>query len=271
MINSAFIVPHSPLLIPAIAKGNAPLIEKTAAAYDEIKQLLSAQAADHILIISPHGAVQPDAFVLQAAWEFQARFEEFGDFASKAKWSGDPETAYHLKESIETEFPAKIASETNLDYGSAIPLFRLLPEIAAAVLVPLAYSGRSLAEHIRCGELIGEVLQRSPKNWTIIASGDLSHRLTHNAPAGYSPKAAKFDNKLIEYLSEPESAAEQIGRIEPKLAAEVRECGLKSIALLSGIIKGRGYRPQVLSYQSDLGIGYLTMSFTAGTDSEAAR
>ena len=262
MIKSAFIVPHSPLLIPAIAKGNSMLVEKTATSYAKIREKIAEANIDSILIISPHGPVQPRAFVIQTSWKLQARFDDFGDFSSKAEFNGDPETAYKLKEATESHFPIRLSSEERLDYGSAIPLFTLMPEIANLKVVQISYSGLSLEDHINYGSLLGAELEKSSKNWAIIASGDLSHRLTRNAPGGYSSKAAKFDNKVIEYLNDPEIAASQIAKIDNKLTTEVKECGLKSIAILLGTIKDWNYQPQVLSYQSDLGIGYLTMAFS---------
>ena len=38
------------------------------------------------------------------------------------------------------------------------------------------------------------------QNTVIIASGDLSHRLTEDGPYEYSPQGAKFDKELIENL-----------------------------------------------------------------------
>lgn len=268
MIRSAFILPHSPLLIPAIAKGNSILVEKTAASYAKVKEKIALEKIDGILIVSPHGPVQPESFVIQAPWKLQARFDDFGDFSSKAEFNGDPEMAYLLKEAAESRFSVRLSSEERLDYGSAIPLFTLMPEIANLKVVQISYSGLSLEDHLECGSLLGTELERSPKNWAVIASGDLSHRLTRNAPGGYSSKAAKFDNKVIEYLNDPENAASQITRIDSKLASEVKECGLKSIAMLLGTIKGWDYQPQVLSYQSDLGIGYLTMAFSPEAEPE---
>jgi aromatic ring-opening dioxygenase LigB subunit len=260
MIKSAFILPHCPLLIPAVAKNNAPLIQKTAAAYDEVRLRLEAEPVDNILIVSQHGSAGQSDFAISAVWEYKAGFEKFGDFATKAEWSGHPAAAYRFKEALGTEFSTRLQSDERLDHGSAIPLFRLLPAGNSARVVTFFTNNLDLHAHYRAGELLGQELESSPESWAIIASADLSHRLTRTAPAGYSPKAAKFDNKLIEYLSAPETAADNILKVETRLAEEVKDCGLKAITALLGTIKGRGYRPQVLSYQSDLGVGYLAMA-----------
>ncbi|MBI4779275.1 MEMO1 family protein, partial [Candidatus Falkowbacteria bacterium] len=121
------------------------------------------------------------------------------------------------------------------------------------------YSGLDLAAHYDFGKMIKSKLLNSNVRVAVIASGDLSHRLSKNAPAGYSPKGKKFDKKLIDNLLEKQT--NEIIKLKPELIAEAGECGLKSIVILLGILDGMKYEPRLLSYESPFGVGYLTMSF----------
>ena len=49
--------------------------------------------------------------------------------------------------------------------------------------------------------------------------------------------------------------------MDSKLIKDASECGLKSIAVLLGVLDSKKYEPEVMSYQADLGIGYLMMNF----------
>ena len=80
------------------------------------------------------------------------------------------------------------------------------------------------------------------------------------SPDGYSPKGTRFDNKIIEYLKEAGDGKEKLLSIDKKMAEEALEGGLKQLALLLGII-GDSYEPQILAYQNDFGIGYLSVNF----------
>ena len=101
----------------------------------------------------------------------------------------------------------------------------------------------------------------SDKKIAVISSSDLSHRLKKKSPGGYSPKGAKFDNKLIEYLADPKTAAANILKMDSKLIEAAGECGLKPIVVLLGILDGLENEAKILAYQTDFGVGYLSLNF----------
>jgi aromatic ring-opening dioxygenase LigB subunit len=49
--------------------------------------------------------------------------------------------------------------------------------------------------------------------------------------------------------------------MDAKLIEAAGECGLKSILILLGILKDLTWEPQILAYQTDFGIGYLSLDF----------
>jgi len=259
MINSAFITPHSPILIPAIGRANTGLLEKTAAAYKKIEAKLTAEPVETVVVISPHNPGLADSFAINSSPKFILNFESFGDFATKAKLDGDIALAHELRENLKNSAPIQLTSHKVLDYGSAIPLYLLYPAIKDAKVISIAHSGADLKSHFEFGKLLQNELISKNKKIAILASGDLSHRLKRNSPGGYSPKGAKFDNKLIEILHDAPAAADAILQMDKKLIEDAMECGLKPIMMLLGILDKLPFAPQVLAYQTDLGIGYLTM------------
>ncbi len=259
MITSAFLTPHSPILIPSVGRANTLLLEKTILAYKKIEEKLAEQGIDKLIIISPHGQAQDDGLTLNVAPEFNINFEIFGDFGAKTTIAGDPAFAQEIKDALKSETNIHLISETNLDYGSGIPLYLLSAAIKNAKIISIPTGSASLEEHFILGKKLQEILSGHEEKIAVIASGDLSHKLKRRSPSGYSPKGAKFDNKVIEYLNNPETAMENILKIEEKTIYDVMECGLKPIALLLGILHERNFDPKMLAYQTELGIGYLTM------------
>jgi aromatic ring-opening dioxygenase LigB subunit len=255
----ASIVPHPPLLIPGIGKDNLLQLEATVKSYNKLEQDLYSCQPDTILIISPHGVIHDKTFTINLNPEFSGNFKEFGDFATKVNLSGDIGLTYKIRERMETRTQLQLISQTNLDYGSSIPLFMLTKHLPKVKIIPVCYSGLNLQEHFKFGQLLKRELMVSKNRVAVIASGDLSHRLTKNAPAGYSPKGKKFDKKLMELLSD--NNTEEIIKLNEELIASAGECGLKSIVILLGILEGIKRQNQLLSYEFPFGVGYMVMNF----------
>jgi len=253
------IVPHPPILIPTIGKENINQLKTTSNAYLKLEQDLYASQAETIIIISPHGHSQEEAFTINLSPEFKGNFKEFGDLVTELTLSGDIGLAHKIKEKVETKAPLQLVSIPDLDYGASIPLYLLTEHMPKIKIIPLYYSGLSLLSHYNFGQVIKSKLLSTSTRIAIIVSGDLSHRLSKNAPAGYNPKGKKFDKKLIDCLLKKET--EEIIKFKTDLIADAGECGLKSIVILLGILDGIKYEPELLSYESPFGVGYLTMNF----------
>ncbi len=261
LIKSA-ILPHSPLLIPEIGRANYSFLDKTTAAYLKIATELKNLEVETLVIISPHGANQDDSFVINVAPEMEVNFQDFGFIPPKTILSGDSLLADEINNSLRDEFKIQLISDNTLDYGSAIPAYlikNLVGDFKIIVISPA--TELSLDEHFKIGEGLKKIINDSEKKIAIIASSDLSHRLKKKSPGGYSPKGAKFDNKLIEYLSEPKSAALNILKMDEKLIKDAGECGLKPILILLGILNDTEIKTKILSYQTDFGVGYLSLDF----------
>lgn len=256
------ILPHSPLLIPEIGRANHGFLDKTVAAYEQIADELKNLEVETLIIISPHGALQDDSFVLNVAPEMEINLKDFGFIPPKTVLNGDSFLADQISNSLRSNFPIQLISENILDYGSAIPAYLLkniIGDFKIIVLVPA--NELSLEDHLNFGKSLKEIIASSDKKIAVLASSDLSHRLKKKSPGGYSPKGAKFDNKLIEYLSDEKTAVSNILKMDSKLIHDAGECGLKPIVILLGLLEGENLKSRVLSYQTDFGVGYLSLDF----------
>jgi AmmeMemoRadiSam system protein B len=253
------IVPHPPILIPGIGKENRQRLAATVASFSKIEEKLREKKIETIIIISPHGLIQANSFSMNLSPEFNADFEEFGDFSTKKTWNGNVGLAHKIREHLETTAPLQLMTEKDLDHGVSVPLVMLTENLPDIKIIPLYYSGLSNEAHFKFGQVLKRDLIVSHEQVAVIASGDLSHRITKNAPAGYSPKGKRFDKKLTDFLLKKD--VKKILEMEEDLIAEAGQCGLKSILIQQGIIDGINYRPEILSYEAPFGVGYLAMEF----------
>lgn len=252
---SAAIVPHSPLLIPEIGKDNLSKLKNTEKALEKIREKLEKQQVETLIIISPHGPAQENAFTINLSPHYKSDFEEFGNFSIKKEYQGDIGLMHRLRESVETSTRLQLTTEEKLDHGISIPLFLLTKNLPDIKIIPIYYSGLNNDDHFEFGKQIRQELFHSNDRIAVIASGDLSHRLSSDSPIGYSPKGKKFDKKLMNSIKNKK--IDEIINIETELIIEAHECGLKSIIILLGIIYKNNYNPQLLSYEYPFGIGYL--------------
>jgi aromatic ring-opening dioxygenase LigB subunit len=256
------VLPHSPLLIPEIGRANYGFLDKTVQAYKQIGENLKELGVETLIIISLHGSTKDNAFTLNVSPEMAIDLKDFGFIPPKTILNGDSLLADQINNALRNDFALQLISENILDYGSAIPTY-LLKSITGnfKIIIITPANELGLEEHYNFGKHLQEIIKTSDKKIAVLASSDLSHRLKKKSPGGYSPKGAKFDNKLIEYLSEPESAAANILKMDTKLIKEAGECGLKPITILLGVLEGIKTETHIFSYQTDFGIGYLSLEF----------
>lgn len=253
------IVPHSPFLVPTIGKENLLRLKATQSSFGRIEEDLYSSKAETIVIISPHGIIQSNSFTMNISPEFILNFDDFGDLVTRANLKGDIGLSHKIRERMETRAPLQLTSESKLDYGSGVPLYLLTKHLPQIKIIPIYYSGLDLEAHFKFGQLLKRELMVNKNRIALIASGDLSHKITKDAPAGYSPKAKKFDQKIIDLLLKRKT--EDILKIKHSLISEISECGLKSIVVLLGVMGGIKCEPRLLSYEAPFGVGYLTMKF----------
>ena len=261
-LKAACLLPHSPLLIPEIAKANYSFFKKTTEAYKEIAEKLKEEKIEVLIILSPHASLEKKSFQINVAPEMEVNLKDFGFIPPKTFFQGEAVIADKIKESLEASFPISLSSEPIMDYGSAIPAYLLnLLGLNPKVIVISPASDLDRESQVNFGLSLKEIIEKQEKNIAVLASGDLSHRLEKKSPGGYSPKASKFDNKIIEILSEEENALEEIINLDNKLTNETAECALSPITTLLGVLKGEKFNSDILAYQTEFGVGYLSVNF----------
>lgn len=257
----AAVVPHSPVLLPSIGKEHLKKLKKTLTALHRVEQELFDAKPDVLLIISPHGRVEKDHFTMEVRDRYPIDLKEFGVLEMPLDFRADLRLVSALKEHLEdVGLPFMLRSEDALDYGTVIPLSHLTPRLASPVaILPILPSLLPLKTHYEFGKAIQEVLMHTDRRVAVLASADLSHRLTRSSSAGYSPNGKKFDEKILAIIKEKKPSA--FVTFELPLAEKAAQCGLSTLTMFSGILDGMRAEPEVLSYEYPFGIGCLTVRY----------
>ena len=127
-------------------------------------------------------------------------------------------------------------------------------------VVALGYSFLANEDHLKFGECIREAAESVGRTVAFIASGDLSHRLKPEAPAGYNSSAHFFDEQVVDALTR--NTPLQIVDIDPNLRRTAGECGYRSILVALGLTKSLPAACEVLHYEAPFGVGYLVAQLT---------
>ena len=61
-ILGAYMVPHPPMIVPAVGRGSERQVEATTRAYEQVAQEIAALAPDTIILTSPHATMYADYF-----------------------------------------------------------------------------------------------------------------------------------------------------------------------------------------------------------------
>lgn len=212
---------------------------------------------DTIVIVSPHGPMRYDKFTVNLDDHFKGSFSNFGGSSLEYTFKNNVPLAKTLiKRTKSMHFPVEVIREPEIDHGVLVPLhFLEKPFEKKPSVIPLTFTALDWNMHFEYGKRLGKIFHEADEAIAVVASGDLSHRLTEDAPAGFSPYGLKFDHTLIELLSKNEVS--KILNLNPDFCEEAGECGLRSIIVVLGIISELRYSFKQLSYEGPLGIGHL--------------
>lgn len=259
MICFAAFTPHSPLLIETIGKENIKALSKTREAMAELAEELKKAKPDVLLVISAHSLVHETAFSANLHDEYSIDFREFGDHTIRKTFEPDLELISSIQRGArQIEIPFVLESFASLDYGSGVPLLLLAQDIDAQ-LVPVSYSGSDRKQHMNFGRLLKDHVVQSQKRIAIIASGDLAHTLSSDAPMGYKKEGKEFD-EIVKRSIEQFSASSLLS-LREKTVVQAEQCALRPLLILFGLLEKIQVRPVVLSYESPFGVGYLVSQF----------
>lgn len=265
------LVPHPPILIPEVGGEESNRVRITYAAMEQVAKDLVALKPDAVVIISPHGPVFQDAIAVHMLPRITGSFRAFG--APRVTYTVDVDQDLGalvieagrragIAMAPVTEDWAEEWRATELDHGTMVPLHFLREAGYEGAILPIAMGMLPPLQLYAFGKALQEAIDESDRRIAVLASGDLSHRLTPDAPAGYHPDAGQFDREVVEALGRGDLTA--LFRLDHEKCEQAGECGLRPLMMLAGTLDGLQVKPQVLSYEGPFGVGYAVVPMSPG-------
>jgi len=251
----AGIAPHPPIMVPEVGHDAIAEVIASIEAMAMLSKRLIASGAETVVLISPHAPLDPTAFV---AYQGPHLYGDFANFRA-------PETT--VEALLDEELLEEITDEARqhnyelqrvrgrIDHGTAVPLYFLQQNGWHGRVVALGYSFLSNEAHVGFGTCVRRAIERVGRPVAFIASGDLSHRLKADAPAGYNPSAHLFDEEIVAALAA--NSPQRIIAIDHDLRKLAGECGYRSMLVALGVTKDSPAACEVLNYEAPFGVGYL--------------
>lgn len=261
-ILAAVAVPHPPIILPEVGRGEERKIKKTADALLEVMRRVAELNPETLIITSPHSVLYSDYIHISPGKSASGDMGSFRTPNMKISVDYDTQFVTELEQLSKFEnLPAGTLGERDrtLDHGTIIPLYFLNKLYTDYHVVRIGLSDLSPISHYRFGECIAEVAEKLGRRAVIIASGDLSHKLKENGPYGFAPEGPKFDKELTDALASGDFLT--LLNFSPAFADAAAECGLRSFQIMAGALDKKAVTHELLSYEGPFGVGYCVAYF----------
>jgi AmmeMemoRadiSam system protein A/AmmeMemoRadiSam system protein B len=263
-ITGAFIFPHPPIMVEEVGKEEAKRVRASINGALEASERIAVMKPDTIVVITPHGPLLRDAMAIASDERLEGSLGRFGAPQVHVDFDNDLELVDKIIEhsDIQGTFCVPMHEDVKrtygidpgMDHGALVPLYFINKKHQNFKLVHITYSLLSREQHYKLGIAIRDAVRDIDRNVVIVASGDLSHRLTKEAPAGFDPKGELFDKSYVELLKAGD--VKGLLGMSPELLDSAGECAFNSTVVLLGCLAGCDVKAEILSYEGPFGVGY---------------
>ena len=258
----AFIVPHPPLVVPEVGKGQEAKVRNTVNSYKEAARRIAELKPDTLIITTPHSIMYSDYFHISPGSGAKGNFGKFGAREVSFQVTYDEEFVEFLELAFDRrglEAGTLGEREPVLDHGTMVPLYYINQYLKEYKIVRIGLSGLPVTDHYKLGRCVAETADKLGRNIVFVASGDLSHKLKEEGPYGYSPEGPQFDQEITAAMKSGDFL--KFLSFQPNYCESAAECGLKSFIIMAGALSGITVKPELLSYEGPFGVGYAVCDF----------
>lgn len=266
------VCPHPPIAVPEVGHAEADKVLATRQALLEMGRRVLQSAAETVVMISPHAPVFRDVVAINRAPELKGDLGGFGAREVQFSLAGDQAMADEIIKQAEVlgldavnlspEIQRQYNLSPRLDHGVTVPLYFLQKAGVDLPLVHVSMAVAPVGKLYLFGLAVRQAANVLNRKVALLASGDLSHGLTRQAPGGYLPRGREFDEQLVRLLGAPDIAG--VLQMDPELVEQAGECGYRSIVMMLGALDGYEVQAEILSYEGPFGVGYLVASLAPG-------
>ncbi|MBO4927858.1 MAG: AmmeMemoRadiSam system protein A [Clostridiales bacterium] len=261
-ILASFMVPHPPMIVPAVGRGSEKQVMETTSAYEQVAREIAALQPETVIVTSPHATMYSDYFHISPGRKALGSFGYFRAPEVKFTEAYDEDLVDAISGIAYDEgFPAGTMGdrEPELDHGTMVPLYFIEKEYKDFKLVRIGLSGLPLVDHYRLGIFISRAVEQTGRRAVIVASGDLSHKLQDYGPYGFAKEGPEYDAKIMDVMGR--AAFGELLDFDEVFCDRAAECGHRSFVIMAGAWDGRRVRAKTLSHQDVTGVGYGICTF----------
>ncbi|MBR5642429.1 MAG: AmmeMemoRadiSam system protein A [Firmicutes bacterium] len=261
-ILAAFMVPHPPMIVPAVGRGSEAQVTETARAYEQVAAEVAALKPDTILITSPHSVMYADYFHISPGSGAKGSFRQFHAPLVCFSEQYDTELVGRICALADAAgFPAGMLGERDaaLDHGTMVPLWFIRNKYQGGKIVRIGLSGLPLTDHYRFGQMIAQAAGDLGRLTVLIASGDLSHKLQDYGPYGFAKEGPEYDRRIMDVCGR--AAFGELFDFSEDFCDKAAECGHRSFVIMAGAFDGLRVKAEALSHQDVTGVGYGICTF----------
>lgn len=261
-ILAAFMVPHPPIILPEVGKGEEKKIADTVRAYQEVGKRIGELKPETIVLVSPHQVMYADYFHISPG---EGAVGDMGRFRAgnvKFRVTYDVPFVEKLCRIADiNRLPAGTLGEREsaLDHGTMVPLYFVEHYVGEYRLVRIGLSGLSFGKHYGLGQCIRKAAEALGRRTVVIGSGDLSHRLKEDGPYGYREEGPAYDKQVMDVMGH--AAFDGLFGFSGEFCEKAGECGHRSFLVLAGALDGTEVKAEALSYEGPFGVGYGVCSY----------
>lgn len=267
---AAYAVPHPPLIVPAVGRGQERAIQSTVDAFTRVAREIVALVPDVLVITSPHAPCFSDAFHVTTDARLYGDMSRFRAAQERLEAACDVDLARDLLERLREAGVPAVDSERYrdaMDHATYVALYFVREAWRQAggagdlpcPVVRVGLSGLSYEEHRTVGKVIAAAVDAAGKRAVFIGSGDLSHKLLEEGPYGFAPEGPVFDRRIGEVFASGD--LEELFAFDPAFADAAAECGLRSFQMMAAAIDGLGFESELMSLEGPFGVGYGVAAF----------
>ena len=262
-IPGAIIVPHPPLIVPAVGRGQEQKIQATIDACRAAARRAAEWDPEVLIVTSPHCVMYTDYFHISPGKGASGDMSAFGAPQARLEAVYDGELRDEvIRQAEDAGVRAGTLGERDpsLDHGTFLPLYFLQQAGVNCPILRVGLSGFSPLEHYRLGRCIAKAVEKLGRRAVFVASGDLSHKLKNDGPYGYAPEGPAFDRQVTQAMADGDFL--QFLTMDPGLCDRAAECGLRSFQIMAGALDGLAVDAELLSYEGPFGVGYGVAAFS---------
>ena len=258
-ILGAVMVPHPPIILPEIGRGEEKKIRATTDAYQKAMAFAASLKPETVIITSPHSVMYSDYFHISPGLDAEGDFRRFRARNVRIRAEYDYELVHTLCGICDRDaFPAGTMGERDpgLDHGTMIPLYFLNQHMDpdSYRVVRIGLSGLPLTDHYLLGQKICEAVDKTDRRVVLIASGDLSHKLKKDGPYGLDENGPVYDERIMDVMGRAQF--DELLDFDETFCERAAECGHRSFVIMAGALDGKAVRAHRLSHEGTFGVGY---------------